>query len=475
MPYCSYREVREAADGNWLVILDSLAPDLSLAIERAPRHVPCPVNGGTDGFRLFNDVDVTGGGISNLHGPFKTGFSLLQWVNSWDFETTKYEVGRFMGCQVYLTQEEREQERAEQQAKATMEEVVPQAAGGAVGGYMPAFDTSWRKDLPEFSAKRPRSKQPGERNVSATSQATDDSVAKAAAPVGDAPVATPASNVRPIRSPAPAHAANSERGMKLEERRRQLAQQREMSTAKADSKITSVWSASVKMGDYGSNPALTYLRSRKVAVRGQAVMDAETVRFHPALQYWSEDAEGNLVDNGTHPGFVAAVRDAEGNLVTLHRTFLTRTGKKLTKFGPARKMMTVPESRGSASGGAIRLGEPADGVLGVAEGLETALSAYRASGIPCWSTISATMLEKVVVPDDVHTVLIWADRDRSGTGEASARALSERLTAQGVKCHILMPAMPIKARSKGVDWNDVMMTQGVLGFPRVQALLRKTA
>lgn len=48
------KTVKAAAEGRWDAIFSVLAPKLAPAQERAGRHVPCPVHGGTDGFRLFS-------------------------------------------------------------------------------------------------------------------------------------------------------------------------------------------------------------------------------------------------------------------------------------------------------------------------------------------------------------------------------------------------------------------------------------
>lgn len=77
---------------QWLVVLQQLAPELNLAIERFPRHVPCPVHGGSDGFRLFKDVNETGGGVCNSCGVFASGWRLLQWLKSWTYLECKQEV-----------------------------------------------------------------------------------------------------------------------------------------------------------------------------------------------------------------------------------------------------------------------------------------------------------------------------------------------------------------------------------------------
>ena len=77
--------VRNAARGSWLSILDALAPELKRAISKPGRHIPCPVHGGKDGFRLFRDADISGGGICNTCGSKPDGFSLLMWLRDWSF------------------------------------------------------------------------------------------------------------------------------------------------------------------------------------------------------------------------------------------------------------------------------------------------------------------------------------------------------------------------------------------------------
>lgn len=82
------KELKLLAAGRWESIVASLAPQLDQAVERTPNHVPCPVHGGKDGFRLFRDFDETGGGVCNTCGIHHDGYSLLMWANGWDFLTT---------------------------------------------------------------------------------------------------------------------------------------------------------------------------------------------------------------------------------------------------------------------------------------------------------------------------------------------------------------------------------------------------
>jgi hypothetical protein len=72
-------------------VLNHLAGDpLAAALDRPGRHVACPVHGGVhgDGFRLFADVETTGGGICATCGAFPDGFALLQWLFGWSFPQT---------------------------------------------------------------------------------------------------------------------------------------------------------------------------------------------------------------------------------------------------------------------------------------------------------------------------------------------------------------------------------------------------
>jgi phage/plasmid primase-like uncharacterized protein len=72
--------VSDEAKGLWADLLSELAPELAPAIEASGNHVPCPVHGGTDGFRVFKDFPATGGGICNTCGSFANGVRLLAWV-----------------------------------------------------------------------------------------------------------------------------------------------------------------------------------------------------------------------------------------------------------------------------------------------------------------------------------------------------------------------------------------------------------
>ena len=85
------QKLKKRAEGLCFNIISALAPHFNYAIEQAPKHVPCPIHGGKDGFRFHRDANKTGGGVCNTCGSFSDILSLLCWANDWTFnEAIKY-------------------------------------------------------------------------------------------------------------------------------------------------------------------------------------------------------------------------------------------------------------------------------------------------------------------------------------------------------------------------------------------------
>ncbi|MCE3370507.1 toprim domain-containing protein, partial [Staphylococcus aureus] len=69
---------------------------------------------------------------------------------------------------------------------------------------------------------------------------------------------------------------------------------------------------------------------------------------------------------------------------------------------------------GSLGQGAVRLAEPVDGKLGLAEGIESALSAMQLFGIPCWASLGNERFGLVAIPDSVRELHLFIDNDAGG-------------------------------------------------------------
>jgi hypothetical protein len=163
---------------------------------------------------------------------------------------------------------------------------------------------------------------------------------------------------------------------------------------------------------------------------------------------------------GIFPCLLAPIKDVDGNLISLHRIYVTPDGLKADVPDPKKMMAPCADIRGCA----IPLFEPGE-VLGVAEGIETALAVHAIARIPVWSCITAGLMEVVNLPDIVKRVVIWTDLDVSERGIIAAEALADRVERMGKIAEICLPQGPIPANSKGVDWLDVMLNRGLNGFP----------
>jgi len=232
--------------------------------------------------------------------------------------------------------------------------------------------------------------------------------------------------------------------------------------AKLPLKLRTMWEESVTLFHPSAVPARAYLEKR-----GIRHIPNGMVRYHASLPYYDGD---QLV--GRFPAIVGLVQTPTGHFGTLHLTYLTPDGEKAV-VPDQKKLCPVPDAV-DLKGSAIRCTQPAIGILGVAEGLETALSAWYATGIPTWSTINAYGLASFEPPPGVHTIIIWIDRDKSRTGQEAAKALIERLSNHPTRRFSvlpMMPKLPFDGR-KSVDWNDVLVTQGTLGFPVAEQILQ---
>lgn len=145
------------------------------------------------------------------------------------------------------------------------------------------------------------------------------------------------------------------------------------------------------------------------------------------------------------PAMIAAVEEAE-TLVAVQRSFLDKSTTCLAQdLGNARRLLGRP------CGGAVRL-EPVEAILGLAEGIETAISAARLLHIPVWATLGSERMDRITIPACVTHLVLLPDRDRAGArGAAKALIAYER---SGRIVEIVWPPSGFK------DWNDVLRMEG---------------
>ena len=168
-----------------------------------------------------------------------------------------------------------------------------------------------------------------------------------------------------------------------------------------------------------------------------------------ALPYFDDG-----VEIGHFPVMLGAVTSTEGMLVGLHRTYISKAGMKAPVPSPKK----LSRTSGLLAGASIKLHEPniVNGklTLGVAEGIETALACYLASGIPTWSCVSAPGIKSFQWPAGLQSLVVFADNDAHGVGQSAARELAGRAVAAGLECRVLVPEIV------GEDWLDVYVAGG---------------
>src|SRR5205823_8169014 len=129
----------------------------------------------------------------------------------------------------------------------------------------------------------------------------------------------------------------------------------------------------------------------------RSVTSAE-LRGHPRCEYFDD---GRLV--GRFPAVVAPILAPDGALISAAVLFSARAPSR-KKFLP--KVNTI-------NGAAVRLYEPENGHLGIAEGIVTAMAVRQLFGMPTWAALSAIGVKTWQPPPDITRITVFADNDRS--------------------------------------------------------------
>ncbi|QFI64570.1 virulence protein [Qipengyuania flava] len=174
-----------------------------------------------------------------------------------------------------------------------------------------------------------------------------------------------------------------------------------------------------------ASPAKVYLESRGILAASPAL------RFHPRTPLGPKGRTRFL------PAVIAAVSLDEGP-IAIHRTFLSGNAK--ADFDKPKRAL------GALGEAAVRLFAPASGKLGLAEGIESAMSAYALTGIPAWATLGNERFGLVSLPESVTELHLFVDHDAGG--ELAASRSIEAHARDGRTIQVRKPS------SSDTDWND---------------------
>ncbi len=194
--------------------------------------------------------------------------------------------------------------------------------------------------------------------------------------------------------------------------------------------LVAIWRSAVPVAK--DNPAGVYLRRRL-----GADVQSRALRYHPAIPYGPER---------TLPGMLSAFVDLNDELTGLQRTFLTLAGEKAPMKNARLTLGKLPD------GGAVRLMrlEPKHSLLGIAEGVETALSASIMHQIPVWAALNSGRMQVWEPPEGFKNIIIFGDHDANKDGQKAAFTLANRLEiTRKIMTQVEIPP------SVDTDWNDV--------------------
>ncbi len=204
-----------------------------------------------------------------------------------------------------------------------------------------------------------------------------------------------------------------------------------------------LWAATVPVSD--GDPVSLYLRRR-----GLVGPVPECLRLHPRLTYWDG---GN---RGAWPAMVAPLVAADGRMLALHRTYLTTDGCK----APVPTVKKLTSASGPLAGACIPLHDARDGVIGIAEGIETSQAAHLASGLPTVAAYCAGNLAAYTWPVSLKRIVVFADADPAGA--AAAQSIKARAMRAGLSVAVMTPTTP------GADWCDVWAQRGAMAVAALE-------
>ena len=200
-------------------------------------------------------------------------------------------------------------------------------------------------------------------------------------------------------------------------------------------RLNRIWNECVPLWHKDAAPVRRYLETR--ALEPILADPPRVLRAHARLEYWDLGTQRSF---GRFPAMVALYQASDERPITLHATWIRPDGTAKADVPDPKRTLQVPV-KGSTVGGAIRLYPQRSGILGIAEGIESALSLHVIRGIPVWSARCADNVRDIRLPRGLRRLEIGVDVDESGKGRQVAEALAERVRrhSPGTKTYLIMP------------------------------------
>lgn len=170
--------------------------------------------------------------------------------------------------------------------------------------------------------------------------------------------------------------------------------------------LNQIWKSSVDIS--ATNDTGIYLMSRGIMLWPKAMV-------RHCDKCYNSDTKSDM------QAMVAKFTDKYGKPVSIHRTYLQNGSKADVKT-----QKKITPAIGRMAGGAVRL-FPYKETLGIAEGLETAMSCAQMFQVPTWAALSTSLMEGWIPPEDVKKIVIFSDNDSNFAGQKAAYRLANKL------------------------------------------------
>lgn len=175
-------------------------------------------------------------------------------------------------------------------------------------------------------------------------------------------------------------------------------------------------------------PAECYLRARGITMP----VPPSALRCLPECAY-RPDLDDPPDTRRAWPALVAAVRDDDGELIGIQRTWLDPGGRGKAPVSSPRR------SLGRLRGGGVRIGRPGP-VIAIGEGIETVLSLREIMpNLPVIAALSATQL--VGFAFTAGTRRVYAIRDNDPAGTRAVLTITARAETTGVDVRPIVPRL----------------------------------
>lgn len=189
-----------------------------------------------------------------------------------------------------------------------------------------------------------------------------------------------------------------------------------------------------------AGPVAGTLAARYLAARGlNPNVASDSLRFHPRCYWRSPDRP----ERSAMPALLAAVRDNDGRITGVMRTYLQRDDMGDVAVMSRRAM-------GILAGNGVRLGPHAD-IMAIGEGVETMLSLRTAlPNMSVVAALSAAHLAAFDPPPIARRLYVAIDQDDAGRN--AAHHLQRRLQTRSINV--------IHLTSQRNDFNDELIAEG---------------